>query len=424
MSETQAAPEAEPEVRLQGIIARATGFLLVLGGMIGGGISHWFVVWLIAATYGAAGLGNYSVVLAGATPIFIFLGLGLRNVYVSAPGAPRWQYFLRWRVAGLAIAFALLGIYCLIAAPYWGIFLGMAVMKLADGFSDIACARLQRQGRFTMLGGLTCANAIASIAVISFAAWISAPIGVLLACFGAVSFVLGVCATMLGHSSHFAVEVGEAVGWRRLVSAALPITASTGLMSLVASIPVWFLQAHTVPQEVGRFTAAAYLIVAANLLGASAQTILITTYRRLLTEEGGASLLRRMTRHTMLLAMFSLPLVIVVLLLGDPFLRLIYGDAFGAGPLELLAFGVTATVCSLGYLNSTVILVLNWYRRQLVATVAALVGATLPLLCAVLIGTTEWVLVGILSMTCAYLARFFTARLLLTRRQVALHVPF
>ncbi|WP_341854348.1 hypothetical protein [Brachybacterium sp. GPGPB12] len=62
-------------------------------------------------------------------------------------------------------------------------------------------------------------------------------------------------------------------------------------MSLVASIPVWFLQAHTVLQEVGRFTAAAYLIVAANLLGASAQTILITTYRRLLADEGAASVL-------------------------------------------------------------------------------------------------------------------------------------
>ncbi|WP_341854349.1 hypothetical protein [Brachybacterium sp. GPGPB12] len=184
--------------------------------MVGGGISHWFVVWLIAATYGAAGLGNYSVVLAGATPLFIFLGLGLRNVYVSVSGAPRWHYFLRWRIAGLAIAFVLLAVYCLIAAPYWGIFLGLAVMKVADGFSDIACARIQRQGRFTLLGGLTCANALASIAVISFAAWISAPIGVPLACFGAVSFVLGVCATVLGRSSRFAAERGRrsiGAGW-------------------------------------------------------------------------------------------------------------------------------------------------------------------------------------------------------------------
>lgn len=422
MSEATTAPTAESETRPPGVLARTASFLLVLGGMVGNGVAHWFVVWLIAATYGAAGLGNYSVVLAGATPIFIFLGLGLRNVYASVSGAPRWQYFLRWRVAGLTIGFGLLAVYCLIAAPYWGIFLGMAVMKVADGFSDIACARIQRQGRFTLLGGLSCATALATITVISLAAWLSAPIGVLLACFGAVSFVLGVCATVLGRASSSRGEEGETVGWRRLVSAALPVTASTGLMSLVASIPVWFLQAHTVPQEVGRFTAAAYLIVAANLLGASAQTILITTYRRLLAEEGSASLMRRMTRHTLLLAGISLPLVVVVVVLGDPFLRLIYGDGFGAAPLELLAFGVTAAVCSLGYLNSTVMLVLNWYRSQLVSTVATLVGATIPLLLAVLFGTDEWVLVGILSMTCAYLARFLSARLLLTRRRVALHV--
>ncbi|OFT44128.1 hypothetical protein HMPREF3159_15935 [Brachybacterium sp. HMSC06H03] len=423
MPETRTAPAEAPPARSPGLFARAGSFLLILGGTIGSGISHWFIVWLIAATYGAAGLGEYSVVLAGATPLFIFLGLGLRNVYVSLAGSPRWGTFLRWRVGGLALAFALLAVYCLVAAPFWGIFLGMAVMKVADGLSELALARLQRQGRFTALGALTSVGAVATVAAISVAASLSAPIGVLLACVGGVSLVLGLVALVLSRPSRSVLEAEEEVGVRRLLAAALPITASTGLMSLVASIPVWFLGAHTSAPEVGRFTAAAYLIVAANLLGASAQTILITTYRRHLAEEGAASLLRSMGRHTLLLGAVAGPVVVAVVLLGDPFLRLVYGDAFGASPLELLAFGLTAALCILGYLNSTVLLVLNWYRSQLLTTIATLVGAALPLALATLIGTTQWVLVGILSMTGAYLVRFVTARLLLTARRVVSDVP-
>ena len=330
MLETAAAETQAPAPRAPGTLRRTTGFLLVLFGTVGGGVSHWFIVWLIAATHGAAGLGNYSVVLAGATPIFIFLGLGLRNVYVSLAGAPRWGSFLRWRTAGLVIALALLAVYCLLAAPYWGIFAGMAAMKIADGLSDIALARLQRQGRFTALGGLTSANAVASVSVISVMAWLSAPIGTLLASAGAVTLVIGMCATIISRPRRPEADTTTPVGWRRLVAAAIPLTASTGLMSLVASIPVWFLEAHSAPQEVGRFTAAAYLIVAANLLGASAQTILITAYRRRLAEDGARSLMRAMTRHTWLLGIAGVPAVAVVVLFGDPVLRIVYGANFGA----------------------------------------------------------------------------------------------
>lgn len=422
MLETRRAPADAPAPRAQGRLGRARDFLLVLFGTIGGGFSHWFIVWLIAAMHGAAGLGNYSVVLAGATPIFIFLGLGLRNVYVSVSGAPRWGYFLRWRAAGLAVALMALAVYCLLAAPYWGIFAGMALMKVADGLSDIALARLQRQGRFTALGALTSANAMATVSAVALAAWLSAPIGAMLASAGAISLAIGLWAMALSGPRRTGAEASSPLGWRRLVAAALPLTASTGLMSLVASLPIWFLEAHSAAQEVGRFTAIAYLIVAANLLGASTQTILITAYRRRLTEDGARPLMRVMTGHTALLATAGVPALVAVVLLGDPFLRFVYGSGFGAGPLELLAFGTTALLCVLGYVNSTVMLVLNWYRSQLVVTVATLVGAALPLLLATIIGTSQWVLVAVSSMAVAYFVRFVTARLLLSSRRVDLDV--
>lgn len=398
--------------------AGSAGFLLILGGTVGGGFSHWFIVWLIAAAHGAAGLGNYSIVLAGATPIFIFLGLGLRDVHVSLSSSPSWSVFLRLRFIGLAVALLLLALYCLIAAPHWGIFLGMAAKKVADGFTDIALARIQRQSRFTLLGSLSSASAAATVVAVSLAAWFSASIGMLLACAALLTLVVGLIATLLGRRDDAQSTYSNSVDWRRLFDAAVPVTISTGLMSLIASIPVWFLEANTTPLVVGRFTAAAYLIVAANMFGASVQTILITSYRQRLAAEGSTSMLRKMPEHVRLLTVAAVPIVILVVVAGDGFLRLVYGEGFGATGLELLALSLTAWICIVGYVNSAAMLVLNLYRSQLAVTVATIVGALVPLSVAAVVGTSAWILTGILSMGCAYLARYITSRILLSPGRV------
>src|SRR5690625_5972320 len=79
MLETSPPVTTAPTTDRRASMKRTSAFVLILFGTVGGGVSHWFVVWLLAAAYGAADLGHYSVLLAGATPIFIFLGLGLKD---------------------------------------------------------------------------------------------------------------------------------------------------------------------------------------------------------------------------------------------------------------------------------------------------------------------------------------------------------
>lgn len=391
---------------------RPSTFALVLLGLIAGGFSHWYIVWLIAAAYGPENLGNYSVVLAGATPIYIFLGFGLRDVYVSLTDAPPWRLFFTWRIGGMFAAFFLLGAYCLFVAPYWGIFAGMAAMKISDGLLDITLARVQRQGRLNLLGIFYITDGAMKVLAISIAAWLSAPVGVLVASAALAPLALIVPATRLSRSP---TELPEprSVSWRRVLSAALPLTATSGLMSLVASIPVWFLEAYSVPREVGRFSAAAYLIVAANLVGASVQTVLITVYRHILESSGRRSMMRAMNTHTGRMVIAAVPAVVLIVLAGDEFLKLVYGDKFGASSNELLAFGLASALCTLGYINAAVMLVLNWYRSQMAVTITSLAGALLPLLIMVNFGTGQWVLAGILSMVGAYLVRYCHSRFLL-----------
>src|SRR5690625_3702418 len=137
MLETSPPVTTAPTTDRRASMKRTSAFVLILFGTVGGGVSHWFVVWLLAAAYGAADLGHYSVLLAGATPIFIFLGLGLKDAYVSLSDAPSWRYFFLWRSGGMTIGLLLLTVYCLAAAPYWGIFAGMAVMRSEEHTSEL-----------------------------------------------------------------------------------------------------------------------------------------------------------------------------------------------------------------------------------------------------------------------------------------------
>src|SRR5690625_7137443 len=127
MLETSPPVTTAPTTDRRASMKRTSAFVLILFGTVGGGVSHWFVVWLLAAAYGAAGIGHYSVLLAGATPIFIFLGLGFKDANVSLSHAPSWRYFFLWRSGVMTIRLLLLTLYCLSAHPYVGTFAAMAL---------------------------------------------------------------------------------------------------------------------------------------------------------------------------------------------------------------------------------------------------------------------------------------------------------
>src|SRR5699024_3522557 len=187
-------------------------------------------------------------------------------------------------------------------------------------------------------------------------------------------------------------------------------------------IPIWFLEAYSEPSEVGRFAAAAYLIVAANLMGASVQTILITPYRNRLETTGRHSLMRAMNVHTGPLALAGVPAVAIIVLAGDLFLPPVYGEEFCASSLGRFAFGSAALLWTLGYVNAATMVVLNCYRGQLAVSVASLVGAVIPVLAMAALGTEHWVLAGAFSMVGAYLVRYTLSRLLLNARKADSHV--
>lgn len=385
-------------------------FPLILLGTVGQGFSQWFLLWSISRTHGASVLGEYSLVVAGATPIFIFVGLGLRNIYITLDNAPDWGVFFKWRLVGLSLGVLLLAAYCALLSVGWEIFAGMAAIKLTDGLIDISLAKLQKQDKLNTMSGIHATNAGLSILVILVCTAEGAPIYATLLGTASVSGILIIPAVLLSHSRRIPQSKSPAT-FPRVLRSAIPVTASVGGMTLISSLPIWFIEANTSLTEVGRYTAIAYLVGMANIVGAAIQTFLLSSYRIARDKNGVGRLIQLSDKHLALLGVCALPILALTVLFGDPVLKLVYGRHFGASYIELFFFGLAAALSILGYVSSTVLLVLNRYTAQLV-------GVGLAVMCVLLtlsIGNSTqlsggWVGLGMLALMLGYLVRALLSR--------------
>lgn len=384
---------------------RRLGPLLILIATVLGGFSHWFIVWLIASRLGSAALGEYSVVLAVATPLYVIAGLGLRNVFLTLPGAPPWATFFALRIVGSLAAAGVMLLYALTAAPDWKLIVGVIGMKSADAVLDIVLGRAQRAHRLVLLGTTMIANALLSMAAVVLVLLGTSRVELMLLASGSVSVLCALSTWWLtrGPGSRFAGQ-GERRPLRDVVTSGFMITLTAFAASVIASIPVWFLEATSTPAEVGRFSALAYVVVLANLVGASIQTTLIPTYRSVLETGGATRLLQRARAHTRPLLVLGPLAGVVLVLAGDWLFTLIYGAGFGATRLELTLYALACIFTIVSYVWQTVLLVRNRYRLLAATTIAAVAGCA-GLLVVVWVAGVGGSVAAVASLALAYAIR-------------------
>ncbi|MFQ6484512.1 lipopolysaccharide biosynthesis protein [Brachybacterium epidermidis] len=391
---------------------RSKSFYLILAGTIARGFAHWYLVWIIAYAYDAASLGAYTVLLAGATPIYVVGSLALREVYVSLDRPPSWRKLLQLRSLGIVASSVALAAYALPLSPGWPMFIGMVGMKSADAVLDIISARVQAAEKFRLLGVLSLGNAVTSVALITILALFSAPVSWLLTGTALVSVAFWLPA--LKYSANYRESTGQPVNVLAFIfSAALPVTISLTGMSLIASVPVWYLESTATVKEVGIFSAAAYLIVAANMVGASLQTIMIPRIRRFQKDGGSKAVLNVLRKGSVKGVAVGAPLIVLIVLLGDPVLKRVYGPEFGATDLELLGFGIAALFCILGYLNSAAVLAVNRYRIQTYSSIVAVAGACAAALLGTLVPEAYVLPAAAGTLAFAYACRYLTSSTLI-----------
>ncbi|WP_182524718.1 lipopolysaccharide biosynthesis protein [Nocardioides dongkuii] len=341
--------------------------LTVAAGSFSIPVAQWVVFWLVARAGGTAEAGAFALCLAAGTTIFTITNFGLRDSYITLHQRYRLRSYFLLRIAGGVLgSAAFLGF----AATYSIDFSLVAVIlwqKVADSFGELFCASLQRRRRLGSFGAVMLCNGIASL-VLAFAAS---------AATSSTTVIVG--ASAIGSSLSLAVaaflvcrrvetcpggalpSVSDLVTITRLSS---PIAAWQGTAILVLNLPTWCVAALGEPEDIGRFAALAYLLIAGSLIGTTINSIYIGEYQGLLESRGSAHVIRTALRSALFAAACGLAFSTAFATFGSSMIQTIYGEGFKFSHADLALVGVAAALNPASQVIAAGLLVLNRYGRQ------------------------------------------------------------
>lgn len=351
---------------------------LILAGTSAAAFAQWLLVWLFARYAGGpVAVGDYATLLAVTTPAFILAQFGLRTVYLTLRREVSWLVYVQLRIAGVVLAsailvllFASLDLLQVSAA----LIASMLFVKSADSFVELYSGRLQRFEMFTVLGSLMIANAVLTAALAALVVLKTGSMAGALLASGCVSFAVAAVSASAKSVSRQDCDAGPGAV-HLVLRAGLPVTMSQGAAVLANYLPTLLLSAWAFPAAVGIYAAMAYLLTAANLVGATLQTLLLTSFRATYERCGPENAYRRASSLARRLVISGVLLIPLVVLLGQEVTSRIYGPAFQTSKPQLALLAVAAAAIAPSYLFSVALVVLNAYALELrIWTLAILVG--------------------------------------------------
>lgn len=346
-----------------------SSFALVTVGNVAVAAAQWYLVWLFAQQSGPTAVGHYSTLIAMMTPVFIASQLGLRNLFVTLQRTVRWRIYLgcRLTMVGLSIliitALVVFGPDQIDAALAWP----LLMIKVSDSIGDLFYARLQKTDRLVAFGLILIVVAtVSAVTVTVVILTTGAPVAALWS--AAVVSAVGTLVTIrvaAAEPPETAADVQSRTSKRAeikaLVSAGVPMSMMQGVYSLLSYVPLAVVAWFGSPSDVGRYASAAYLVVFANLVGASIETVVLPAFRTIYESEGYLVLRRRVKRMCVIALLSLVPFAVLALFIGPWLLSAVYGAGFELSRASVLYLSLAA-VCTLPtYLASANLLVLNRY---------------------------------------------------------------
>ncbi|MCU4295651.1 hypothetical protein D3I60_00890 [Brevibacterium permense] len=361
--------------------SRSAFFLVTLGNIAIAG-AQWYIVWLFAQQSGPTAVGHYSTLIAMMAPVFIASQLGLRNLFVTLQRTVRWSIYLSCRLSTVGLS-VLIIVGLVVFGPEqiqsslaWPLLL----IKVSESIGDLFYARLQKTERLFAFGLILIIVAVVSAAVVTVVILATgSPVTALWA--ATVVTVGGTVVTVWtasARSAETAVEVTSRTTVRgevkALLTAGVPMSMMQAVYSLLSYVPLAVVAWFGSPEDVGRYASAAYLVVFANLVGASIETVVLPRFRAVY-ESDGALVLRERVKRLCAIGLFALvPFVVLALFIGPWLLSAVYGAGFELTRVSVLFLSLAA-VCTLPtYLASANLLVLNRYWSTFFVGAAAIVA--------------------------------------------------
>lgn len=344
------------------------GFGWTVLGNAAYGASQWLILVLLARLASPEAVGEFSLAVAIAGPVFMLSNLQLRTVVATVPEAAfSFREYRRVR-SGTALL-SVIAILCVALAVRYPpstlvTVLVFAVAKAMESLSDIHYGCLQRMERLDLVSRSLLWKAVLSLVSVVVLARITgtavgAAVGVLLA-WGLTLLSIDVpnVARRLGTLSRPSASLAT---WN-VVRDALPLGIVSGLISLNSSIPRYSVHAHGGARALGLYSAVSYLqLIGGTLVGA----IGITVASRLgsyYSSGDRAALNRLLGRSLGVVVAIGAGGVAIAAFFGERLLVTVFGAPFRDLGGLLVLIMISSTV---DYVSSTLGYAVTAFRRRM-----------------------------------------------------------
>ena len=335
-------------------------------------------------------LGNYSLALAITAPIFVLCEFGLRTVYLTHKENHPFTSYLRVRMVTLGLAILLtacIGFFLVQAIT--SILLLVSLLRAADSMGELYSAPLQRHSSLGTILVAFGSNALLTIgvgiAVLATTQNLLVVIASLVVVSTATTLFLMKRPTdqlLARTESAEGIRSGDTVnGHASVVKAGLPTGISWGLLSLLSSIPQYFLAYYFSQIEVGYFAIMLYLVVVVEIFLNAVSQSWIPAAKEMLNQ--APSFFLGVLKTAALWTLAFMPVSSIACVAAFLMLPLVFGETYAVRWAELLPLFSALMSLPLVFFSAMALNVANSYVKALTTSVAAMlvaVGAAIVLI--------------------------------------------
>jgi len=347
---------------------------------------QWFSLMVVAKLGSPEALGRYSLGLAVATPIIIFANLHLRPIYVVDTRA-RWRFadYLGLRALLLPIALAVTAAVCLVRGWPWqtaAVVALLGLIRVSGSVSDILYARAQRAEKMTSIGISRATRGALWIGLLALGLIIADEVVALAMVAGA----LGAHTLIydLRKAGSYEVEDGEPERGLRprfdrdalasLTREALPMGLAGGILGLSSNVFAFVLEHEHGLEAVGFFAAILSIRQASGVVNMALGNAAIARLAKL-SQTDARGFWRLLVEMLGLVLVLNGAGLVLIVLIGDLFLRYAYTAAYVPYHPQLILGSVAAVIMGLASMLSQTLTALSRFRLQLVLNGLNLVAA-------------------------------------------------
>jgi O-antigen/teichoic acid export membrane protein len=336
---------------------------------------QWLLLAVVARAGGPEAAGRFAIALALTGPVMLFAGLGLRHAQMADPGvAARLPTYIVLRGLALLAATAVI-ILGATFGPYGqataSAILMVGVAKAGESAGEVTYGYLQRRGRFDLVATSQLSRGLLGLAglLIGFGVGGLGPaLGGLAAGWVLSVLVADVPNLKREPPSGAPGTIGtwpRATDLQALLRTTLPLGVVALLWSTAINLPRYALEAGHGPASLGRFAAAASLLVpagaVANAIGQSGARALA-----LRVAKDRAAAAREGWRWAVAVGCGLAGLVFLGGFLAGPWvLRAAFGSEFAMSRRELVPYLAAGGAASVATLFDYLILAAGRFRTQL-----------------------------------------------------------